>query len=46
MSDEELSDEELMTLFEAARWHLPLTIINLGGLSMQSETQKAGINSY
>lgn len=45
MSGEELSDEDLMTLFEAARWAPSSYIINLGDLSTQRESQKAGINS-
>jgi Nitroreductase family len=45
MSGEELSDEDLMALFEATRW-APSSYNNQpGGLSTQREIQKAGINS-
>ena len=44
MTGEELRDEDLMSLFEAARWARLLLMHNLGDLFMQQEIQKSGIH--
>ncbi len=43
MSGETISDSQLMSLFEAARWHHHRLIINRGGLFMQSVALLIGI---
>ena len=45
MTGEELNDDELMALFEALDGHHRHIIISHGDLSMQKETQRAGIDS-
>lgn len=45
MTGEELDEDDLMALFEAARWAPLYIIINLGGSFMRKETPKAGKNS-
>jgi hypothetical protein len=45
MSGEELDEDTIMSLFEAARWApSSYTIINHGDLSMLKETQTIGVN--
>ena len=45
MTGEELDDDTMMSLFEAARWAPSSYIINLGDSYMLKETQHIGINS-